>query len=89
MVMKYEWFAEPRVELAKEVVYHPDLKMHLAEVDADDFPNKLAEIAAYTGQPVEGDFTPKEVDDLCNTLLWQLRKKRFGQIAAVTSTKNH
>lgn len=71
-------FSEAKIELCREARKHPALVDLLANHDPNDFETQLAEIAAYVGVVVHGDYIPAEIDGLCAILHTKLRGKRAG-----------
>ena len=71
-----EYFSEARIELAREVRNHPELINQIGGIPADDFEQALATIAAYVNIVVDGYFTQRGMDELCDMCTERLRKKR-------------
>ena len=68
-------FSQARQALAKEIIEHPKLMDVLSTNPTADFEEKLAAVAAYCGIAVDGEFTQKEVDTLCELCLKELKKR--------------
>lgn len=71
-----EFFSEQQIELNKEVQRHPKLIEQLSLIDRGDFGNLLAQIALYCDIAVDGEFTPKQLDDICHECIIILRAMR-------------
>lgn len=69
-------FPEIYIELNKEAALHPGLAERLATQKLEDFEVRLAEILAYLNVPVDGVFTPDEIEAICERCYWALREKR-------------
>lgn len=73
---KLEFFSPERIALNGEVREHPELMILLGKYKADDFEGKIGEIAAYCNIALDGLYTPRELDKVCEMCLWKLREKR-------------
>ena len=62
-----EMFSEERIALNKELAYHPALMELLGKHAMDEFEIRLAEIAAYCGVVVDGDYLSKDLDRLVSS----------------------
>lgn len=69
-------FSPERIALQKELVHHPELIALLQNHPADEFEIRLAEIAAYCGVLMDGNYLPHELDRLCGILVDKLMAKR-------------
>jgi len=78
MPMKLEFFSESRIQLDREIKNHPELIRLLENHPANEFEIRLAEVAAYCGILLDGDYLPFELNDLCELCYWKLRQKREG-----------
>ncbi len=73
----FEYFPAARVALNREVKYHPELmKLLIAYNPVTQFPDMIGEIAAYCGIMVDGTYTPKQLDDMCDVLYRELVSSR-------------
>lgn len=79
-----EFFSESRIALNREVRYHPELIERLQEHPANEFEIRVAEIAAYCAVILDGDYTPSDLDKLCDILYWKLVEMRTGIIGVPT-----
>jgi hypothetical protein len=68
-------FSPVRNALNREIINHPQLMEKLRQQPIADFEEKLALISAYCGIAVDGEFTQKEVDTLCELCLKELKKR--------------
>jgi hypothetical protein len=73
-------FPIERIELHREVGRHPQLVEILSEQPSATFAEKLASIATYCGVLIDGDFSQKEINQLCDILIRELQQKRTGLI---------
>jgi len=72
---KLVFFPHVRRALAEEIINHPKLMEVLGRNPIADFEEKLALISAYCGIAVDGEYTQKEVDTLCELCLKELKKR--------------
>ena len=86
MPARIEMFSEARIRLSREVARHDKLCEVLRPLEGEDFEIKLAAIAAYCGVVVDGAYTQREIDALCDKLLDRLYKKRTGLLVLVGKT---
>jgi hypothetical protein len=78
MTLKYEMFPPELVELNIEVSHHPDLgKILRAQTDRDVY-ILLAEVAAFCGIALEGDYSLDDILKLCTLLTKKLYERRTG-----------
>lgn len=70
------FYSESRIQLAKEIQFHPDLLQALAESDANDFETKLAVIAAHVNIVLDDEYTQKDIDHICDLCWNRLRERR-------------
>jgi len=75
-----DFFPQERIELQKEVRLHPELMSILSEAKKVDFEVQLAHIAAYCGIALDGVFYAKDLDAICDMLVWKLRSRRTSII---------
>jgi hypothetical protein len=78
--MYIEMFPTERIELHREVGRHPALVEILSEQPSATFEEKLAHIATYCNVLIDGDFTQREINQLCDILIRELQQKRTGFI---------
>lgn len=78
--LNLHYFSESRIALAREVHNHPELLKLLANHPAAEFEIKLAEIATYCDVILDGDYTPADLDGLCDLLIRKLKQKLSGII---------
>ena len=70
------YFSEARIALINEVKRHDRLLELLAELPKDDWPAQIAEIAAYAGVWLDGDYYMIELEPLYVELNFKLKKLR-------------
>lgn len=78
--MYHHYFPEELTALRQEIDHHPDLLTILTAQSDRDFYVHLAEIAAYCGIALNGEFTQREIIDLCGTCVQILQAKRVSVI---------
>jgi len=66
-------FPESYLALNREVAHHPLLLQRLSKHPQSETETLLAEIAAYCGIAVDGEFTQKELGDLAH-ICWEKLK---------------
>ena len=76
-----EFFSDARIALMKEVRdYWPELSRKLVEQRGEDptveWPDQLGVIAAECKVLLDGFYTPGQMEDLTDKLIWALRAKR-------------
>lgn len=73
-----EFFSPAKIALNMEVKQHPGLLNLIGQLSPEEqtFENKLGVTAAYCQIPIDNTFTPDQIDDLCNLLVKELRRKR-------------
>lgn len=70
-------FSEAKVALMKEVRDHwPELGKQLIEQESKEWPDQLGTIAAYCNILMDGMYSPGQLEDLTDKLVWKLREKR-------------
>ena len=74
------YFSDSRIALARELRNHPELCKLLANHASDEFEIKLAEIATYCEVILDGDYSPADLDGLCDLLIRKLKQKLSGII---------
>lgn len=74
------YFSPSRLALAKEIKNHPELIRLLGNHPAAEFEVKLAEIATYCEVILDGDYSPHDLDGLCDLLVRKLKQKLSGII---------
>lgn len=74
-----EMFSEAKIALIKEVQdnWEPIVKA-LIEAECQDWPEQLGVIAAFCGVALDGYYTPAQLEDLTDKLVWKLRAARRG-----------
>ena len=82
----FQMFSDHRNDLAREVPKHPELVELLQKHPQEEFEILLAEIACYCEVALDGDYTPEELDNLCDILYRKLQYKRTGIELARIST---
>lgn len=65
---KYELYEQELQDLNQEVSYHPDLQEILAKQEDKDFYVQLADISAFCGVILDGDYTKEDILRLCRVL---------------------
>ena len=70
------YFSEKRIELQRELQYHPELVEKLQRYAADAFELQLSEICSWFGIVLDGDYYPEDLDNLCEILRKKLVEKR-------------
>lgn len=76
-----EFFDDSKVYLMRETNRHPPLVKMLEEDNLDgeqDWPDRLATIATYCGEVLDGSYTPHELDRLASHLYHKLQRVRFN-----------
>ena len=76
VISRLEFFSESRIDLQKEIPNHPELVSRLQNHPAGEFEVRLAEIASYVGLVLDGDYTPEDLDNICEICRHKLWKKR-------------
>lgn len=71
-----ELFSEQRIALMRETKHHPKLIELLIPLDQNDFPEVIAEIAAYCNIALDGMYYQEELDNLCVLLQDELESYR-------------
>lgn len=77
---KFEMFSEGRIALQREVNKHPRLCILIAQAAREgdgEWSDQLAEIAAFCGIGLEGEYLPSELDPLYDKLYFELRAARM------------
>lgn len=71
------YFSASQVGLLQEIAKHEELKrvIQRAQVGGDDWGALLAEVGAYCGVMLDGEYKPEELDRLCNILIFKLKEK--------------
>ena len=78
--MYHHYFPEELTELRIEIDHHPDLLTILTLQADSDFYVHLAEIAAYCGIALNGDFSQTEILKLCDLCTQTLKAKRISVV---------
>jgi hypothetical protein len=79
--MHIEMFPEVFIELQREIQHHESLLISLLQLPKDSpMEMKLGEVAAYCDIVLDGDYTQKDVENLCKVLLKKLAQKRSSII---------
>ena len=76
--------SESKRALSHEIQYHKELAPVLNEFAPSDFISRLAALAAVVNIVVDGVFTDKEIDSLCDKITQRLRDRRV----LIVSTRN-
>lgn len=74
-----EEFSPARIALQREVNKHPllvDLLLQSKANGQDEWGEQLAEIAAFCGVVMDGDYYPSELEPLYDKLYFELRAAR-------------
>lgn len=71
-----EYFDHRKLELQRELEYHPDICTIISAVPASEFELRLAHIAAYCGVMLDDYYSEEEVCNLCEILTKKLYEKR-------------
>lgn len=75
--MYFDFFPQERIELNKEVLYHPELVLRLKEVAANaPFEDKLLVIATYCNILVDGDYTQQDLNRVADACTLRLKQRR-------------
>ena len=69
-------FPEPFIQLNRELVHHPQLQQLLSNHPAHEWEIRLAEIAVYCEVVLDGDYTPEQIEKLCEILRIKLIARR-------------
>ena len=72
---KFEMFSEGRIHLQREVNKHPRLVILInqaAREGNEEWSDQLAEIAAFCGIGLEGNYFPAELEPLYDKLYFEL-----------------
>jgi len=77
---RLEFFSEERIRLDREIQHHPELVTILENQVHKDFEVRIAEVAAYLGIILEGDYLPEDLDRLCGIMCNKLMEKRSNII---------
>jgi len=78
VVAYLEYFDPRRLALQQELLHHQELCKLVAKHPPKEFELRLAEIAAYLGIVLDGDYSKEDLDRLCELLVARLYKKRSG-----------
>ena len=81
---RLEFFSEARLDLQKEIASHPELVSRLQNHPAGEFEVRLAEIACYVGLVLDGNYTPEDLDAICEICRHKLWEKRSPLILSST-----
>lgn len=75
-----EFFSNARIAVMREVNKHPQLVIQLCELKLEnpdaDWPDQVGVIAAYCMVVLDGVYMPRELDTLCEQLIFKLIDKR-------------
>jgi hypothetical protein len=75
--LRVEMFPDEILLLQQELIHHPDLQVILALQADPDFYVRLADIAAYCGVIVDGNYTYEDILGMikvCTVKLYNMRK---------------
>ena len=78
--MYHRYFESELLELNKEIQYHPDLLTILAVQGDKDIYVMIAEISAFCGMILEGDYSKDDVLKICEKCTEILRGRRIGHV---------
>jgi hypothetical protein len=76
MTIKYHYLSAEMLALNQELQYHPKLQGYLANHAAEDFLERLAEIARYCNIELDGLYDQKDLDKLAELCIPRLKKIR-------------
>lgn len=79
MAYQLVMFGEDRIALQRELMYpeHSEVVSYIAKYPPAEFEMRIAEIAAYCGVFLDGDYMPEDFDKLCGILVKRLMEKRI------------
>lgn len=73
-------FPQSYIDLQRELSNHPRLCELLCNHPPQEFELRIAEIATYCDVVLDGQYTPDDMDGLCDLLTKKLRQKTSGII---------
>jgi len=74
----YELYEQELQDLNKEISFHPDLQEILRQQTEKDIYVQLADISAFCGIVLDGDYTKGDILRLCALLTQKLYERRTG-----------
>ena len=80
------FFSMERIGLQQELKHHPVLVDLLQKHAPDNFEMRLAEIAAYCGLILDGDYVAQDFDNICEICRHKLWSKRSPIILSGNSS---
>lgn len=78
--MYHQYFEPELLALQKEILLHPDLQAILAVQEDKDIYISVAEISAFCGVVLDGDYTKEDVLKVCKLCTDALYQRRVGII---------
>jgi hypothetical protein len=83
MPAKLDFFSDALIALNREVSKHPDLVELLQKQELRDMEVRLAEVAAYCGVALDGDYYPADINNIADICTRRLMEKRTGIITTI------
>lgn len=77
-------FPESFIQLNMESQHHPKLRMELSLHPADEWVERIAEVAAYCNIVLDGFYTLEQLDTLAQELYKILKSMREGHVHIVS-----
>lgn len=74
----YELYEQELQDLNQEVAFHPDLQEILQQQTEKDIYVQLADISAFCGVILDGEYTKGDILKLCTLLTQKLYERRTG-----------
>jgi hypothetical protein len=78
--MHHRYFEQELLDLQREMFYHPDLLAILKIQEDKDIYITIAEISAFCGVVLDGEYTKEDVLRICKMCTNALRERRTGII---------
>jgi hypothetical protein len=76
--MYHRYFDQELIDLQQEITHHPDL-LHILSIQEDkDIYISIAEISAFCGVVLDGDYTKDDILGICKTCTRMLYERRTG-----------
>ena len=76
--MYHQYFEHQLLALQKEIQYHPDLQLILNKQEDKDIYILIAEISAFCGIVMDGDYTKDDMLKVCAICTQKLYERRVG-----------
>ena len=73
---RIEMFPDNIYDLQVEASHHLDLSLYMQQVDDSDFYIRLANIAAFLGILLDGDYSKEDLERLVDIMIRKLRDRR-------------